>query len=125
MKTKILVFSLLLLAKFQDITAQSEEKRALIIEYLEKSKQLTQQHPDSSLQYVEMALRASSEMANDTLVAKSYLQKSRILIIKRDFAKADSILQLNLKKNFLAISEVRPGIIWEPLSTTNKTFKKH
>ncbi|MEW7278080.1 tetratricopeptide repeat protein [Aquimarina sp. 2201CG1-2-11] len=66
--------------------------------YLKRSKGLQQKKLDSSFFYVEKALAISKSIKNDTLIAKSYLQKSSLFILKKNFPKADSLLQLNLRQ---------------------------
>ncbi|MDY8136188.1 tetratricopeptide repeat protein [Aquimarina sp. 2201CG5-10] len=65
---------------------------------LKRSKELIQKNLDSSLYYSDSALQLSKRLANDTLIAKSYLQKSSALIYKKKFSDADSLLQNNLSK---------------------------
>ncbi len=64
--------------------------------YLKQSKILLQKKPDSSIYYVEKALEASKLIKVDTLIAKSRLQKSSLLLLKKEFPEADSLLQINL-----------------------------
>ncbi|WP_346883021.1 tetratricopeptide repeat protein [uncultured Algibacter sp.] len=63
-----------------------------------KSKVLLQKDVDSALVYIEKATKLSKLIVNDTLLAKSHLQKSSILIFKKEFSEADSLLQYNLTK---------------------------
>ena len=69
-----------------------------IEELLLKSKELTQKHIDSSFFYVNKAIKSSKLINNDTLLAKSQLQKSSLHILKKEFTKSDSLLQNNLSK---------------------------
>jgi len=98
MKIKI-VFLFLALYSFDQIEAQSGDGLIQEIEnHLIRSKELSQKNIDSSLYYSDKALELAKNMSNDTLLAKSNLQKSSILILKRKFSEADSLLQRNLSK---------------------------
>ncbi|WP_271784292.1 tetratricopeptide repeat protein [Aquimarina algiphila] len=98
MKVSFIVIIYALVLSLHGIHAQSEvEKTQKIEQHLLKSKALLQKDLDSSLFYVEKALKLSKLIANDTLLAKSRLQKSSVLIFKKGFSEADSLLQNNLK----------------------------
>ena len=98
MKIKIVVLFLALYS-FNQIEAQSDEGLVQEIEnHLSRSKELSQKNIDSSLYYSDQALELAKNIANDTLLAKSNLQKSSVLILKRKFSEADSLLQRNLAK---------------------------
>ncbi len=98
MKIKIVVLFLALYS-FNQIEAQSNEGLVQEIEnHLIRSKELSQKNIDSSLYYSDQALELAKNIANDTLLAKSNLQKSSVLILKRKFSEADSLLQRNLAK---------------------------
>lgn len=66
---------------------------------LNKSKGLTKTHIDSAFYYVDKAIKSSKSINNDTLLAKSHLQKSSLYILKKEFSKSDSLLQNILSKN--------------------------
>ena len=98
MKIKIVVLFLALYS-FNQIEAQSDEGLVQEIEsHLSRSKELSQKNIDSSLYYSDQALELAKYISNDTLLAKSNLQKSSVLILKRKFSEADSLLQRNLAK---------------------------
>ncbi|SHI46565.1 tetratricopeptide repeat-containing sensor histidine kinase [Aquimarina spongiae] len=98
MKIKIVVLFLALYS-FNQIEAQSDEGLVQEIEsHLSRSKELSQKNIDSSLYYSDQALELAKNISNDTLLAKSNLQKSSVLILKRKFSEADSLLQRNLAK---------------------------
>ena len=98
MKIKIVILFLALYS-FNQIEAQSDEGLVQEIEnHLSRSKELSQKNIDSSLYYSDQALELAKNISNDTLLAKSNLQKSSVLILKRKFSEADSLLQRNLAK---------------------------
>ena len=73
---------------FFGILAQSNTNHTKQIEFkLDKSKEFLHTNLDSSLYYSNSALQLSKLIKNDTLIAKSYLQKSSVLILKKDFLK--------------------------------------
>ncbi len=98
---------------FQGI-GQLKEKEQKVEQKLKKSKELLQKNIDSSLYYSDEALALSKSLANDTLLAKSNLQKSSVLILKRNFSEADSLLQDNLSKQLPKHIE---GQTWHNLGT--------
>ncbi|WP_103068097.1 tetratricopeptide repeat-containing sensor histidine kinase [Aquimarina sediminis] len=124
---KILYFFLCVLSCsiYSTIHAQSNTDKTLEIErMLKKSKELLQKNLDSSLFYSNKALLLSKSLANDTLLAKSYLQKSSALIFKKGFTEADSLLQNNLAKKLPKHIE---GQTWHNLATIQyykQDFKK-
>ncbi|WP_109301083.1 tetratricopeptide repeat protein [Aquimarina sp. AU474] len=111
----ILLVCLLLVGTYK-ISAQSNEEKAKEIEQnLIRSKELLQKNVDSSMFYSDKALQLSKSISNDTLVAKSYLQKSSVLIIKGGFEQADSLLQNNLQAKELPVHI--EGQTWHNLGT--------
>ncbi|MCK8519979.1 tetratricopeptide repeat protein [Aquimarina sp. D1M17] len=98
---------------FQGI-GQLKGKEQKVEQKLKKSKELLQKNIDSSLYYSDEALALSKSLANDTLLAKSNLQKSSVLILKRNFSEADSLLQDNLSKQLPKHIE---GQTWHNLGT--------
>ncbi|MEW7293048.1 tetratricopeptide repeat-containing sensor histidine kinase [Aquimarina sp. 2304DJ70-9] len=78
------------------------------------SKEFLHKNIDSSLFYIDKALLLSKSISNDTLLAKSHLQKSSILIFKKEFSKADSLLQNNLEK---VLPKHIEGQTWHNLGT--------
>ncbi|TPN88728.1 tetratricopeptide repeat-containing sensor histidine kinase [Aquimarina algicola] len=107
------------------IQAQTSFDKLKEIEYnIVKSKEFMYKNVDSSLFYIEKALSLSQSIQNDTLIAKSNLQKSSVLITKGGFLKADSILQKNLSK---ALPKHLEGQTWHNLGTIQyykQDFKK-
>ncbi len=89
----LLIFNLYTLGAQTEITKTQEIEQHLLL-----SKSLLQKDLDSSSFYVEKALELSKLIANDTLLVKSHLQKSSVLIFKKGFSEADSLLQYNLEK---------------------------
>ncbi|GGX04088.1 tetratricopeptide repeat-containing sensor histidine kinase [Aquimarina muelleri] len=97
MKTLFIIF--IVFSSF-GILAQSNTNNIKQIELkLAESKELFQKNLDSSLYYSNSALQLSTLIKNDTLIAKSHLQKSSVLILKKRFSEADSLLQNNLNKD--------------------------
>ncbi|TCI85070.1 tetratricopeptide repeat-containing sensor histidine kinase [Tenacibaculum sp. M341] len=81
----------------QKIKAQTENLQ-LIESYIKKSKELAPKAIDSSFYFSEKSIQLASQINNDTLLAKSLLQKSSLHILSNQLIKADSLLSLNLKK---------------------------
>ncbi|MDO7137960.1 tetratricopeptide repeat-containing sensor histidine kinase [Algibacter lectus] len=78
----------------QEQINEPQQVEALLL----KSKALAQTNIDSSYFYVVKAVEKSKLIKNDTLLAKSNLQQSSLLIFKKEFSKSDSLLQENLTK---------------------------
>jgi tetratricopeptide (TPR) repeat protein len=78
----------------QEQINEPQQVEALLL----KSKGLAQTNIDSSYFYVVKAVEKSKLIKNDTLLAKSNLQQSSLLIFKKEFSKSDSLLQENLTK---------------------------
>lgn len=94
------LFIIFIISSSFGILAQSNADNTKQIEHkLTVSKELFQKNLDSSLYYSNSALQLSKLMQNDTLIAKSHLQKSSVLIFKKKFSEADSLLQNNLTKD--------------------------
>ncbi len=115
----------ILIGNIFGIQAQSKiDKAAAIEQSLLRSKELLQKNIDSSLFYANKALLLSKSATNDTLIAKSHLQKSSALIYKKGFSEADSLLQNNLTKKLPKHIE---GQTWHNLGTIQyykQDFKK-
>ncbi|GAA4277476.1 tetratricopeptide repeat-containing sensor histidine kinase [Aquimarina mytili] len=95
--------------------AQSDTIKPKEVEqYLLLSKEFLHKNIDSSLFYINRALLLSKSISNDTLLAKSHLQKSSILIFKKKFSEADSLLQNNLKN---VLPKHIEGQTWQNLAT--------
>ncbi len=95
--------------------AQSEQDKIKEVEQdLHRSKEFLHKNIDSSLYYSDKALQVSRSITNDTLIAKSHLQKSSILMFKKGFEEADSLLQSNLTKTLPKHLE---GQTWHNLGT--------
>ncbi len=94
------VVSIILLVSIVSTSyAQSNtDKTDKIEQNLTRSKELMRRNIDSALFYASEALDQSKVVSIDTLVAKSHLQKSSVLIFKKGFVEADSLLQYNLTK---------------------------
>ncbi|KZS42564.1 hypothetical protein AWE51_03730 [Aquimarina aggregata] len=93
-----ILFSLLL-GNILTICAQSSSEKIDIIEQnLKSSKDFMQKNLDSSFFYANRAQLLSQKIDNDTLLAKANIQKSSVLIFKKGFNEADSLLQGNLTK---------------------------
>ncbi|GAA4274741.1 tetratricopeptide repeat protein [Aquimarina gracilis] len=91
------VLTIILSVVISTLNAQSNIEKAEQIEKdLQHSKELMRRNIDSSLFYANEALLQSRSIINDTLLAKSHLQKSSVLIFKKGFKEADSLLQHNL-----------------------------
>ncbi|MEL0652875.1 tetratricopeptide repeat protein [Algibacter sp. TI.3.09] len=78
----------------QEKISEPQQVEALLL----KSKGLAQTNIDSSYFYSAKAVEKSKLIKNDTLLAKSNLQQSSLLIFKKEFSKSDSLLQENLTK---------------------------
>ncbi|WP_405292456.1 tetratricopeptide repeat protein [Algibacter sp. Ld11] len=78
----------------QEAINQPQQIEALLL----KSKVLAQTNIDSSYFYALQAVKDSKQIKNDSLIAKSHLQQSSLLIFKKEFSKSDSLLQQNLNK---------------------------
>ncbi len=99
MKIFQIILTTAFVVAFSTLNAQSTIEKAKEIEKdLQRSKELMQRNIDSALFYANEALIQSKSATNDTLLAKSHLQKSSVLIFKKGFAEADSLLQHNLTK---------------------------
>ncbi len=95
--------------------SQSNNGKVTEIEQsLLRSKEFMHKNLDSSMYYSNKALYLSKSIANDTLLAKSNLQKSSLLIFKKGFSEADSLLQNNLSKELPKHIE---GQTWHNLGT--------
>ncbi len=99
MKIFQIILTIAFAVVFSTLNAQSTIEKAKEIEKdLQRSKELMQRNIDSAMFYANEALIQSKSATNDTLLAKSHLQKSSVLIFKKGFDEADSILQYNLTK---------------------------
>ena len=78
----------------QEQINEPQQVEALLL----KSKGLAQTNIDSSYFYATKAAEKSKLINSDTLLAKSNLQQSSLLIFKKEFSKSDSLLQENLTK---------------------------
>ncbi len=98
-----------------NLNAQSDTDNSLEIEKsLSLSKTYLHKNIDSSLYYSDKALKLSKSINNDSLLAKSHLQKSSILIFKKGFSEADSLLQNNLTR---VLPNHIKGQTWHNLGT--------
>ncbi|WP_025742098.1 tetratricopeptide repeat-containing sensor histidine kinase [Aquimarina pacifica] len=97
------------------IQGQSNLDTPQIIEQnIQWSREYLQKDIDSALFFSNQAQKLSQSIKNDTLIAKSYLQKSSVLILKKQFAKADSLLRNNLNKTLPKHIE---GQTWHNIGT--------
>ncbi|WP_062057801.1 tetratricopeptide repeat-containing sensor histidine kinase [Aquimarina longa] len=107
------------------IHSQNDTNKVLEIQQnLKKSKELIHKNLDSSLFYSDKAIQLSKLIINDTLISKSNLQKSSVLIYKKKFSEADSLLQYNLTKKLPKHIE---GQTWHNIGTIQyykQNFKK-
>ncbi len=95
----IFLVSILIANSFIKIQAQSDKTDLKKIEQqLQRSKEFLQKNLDSAMFYANQAQVLSKNISNDTLLAKSNLQKSSVLLFKQGFNEADSLLQQNLTK---------------------------
>ena len=69
------------------VSAQENDQKIKIEQHLGTSKEYLQKNIDSALFYAEKALSMSKSVANDTLIAKSNLQKSSVLLLKKGLKK--------------------------------------
>ncbi len=99
MKLFYLIFISLGIGSIFTLHAQADKiKIAEIEKDLSLSKEFLNKDIDSSIYYCDKALLLSKSLTNDTLIAKSNLQQSNILIFKKSFEAADSLLLDNLKR---------------------------
>ncbi len=95
----IFLVGILIANSFIKIQAQSDKTDLKKIEQqLQRSKEFLQKNLDSAMFYANQAQVLSKNISNDTLLAKSNLQKSSVLLFKQGFNEADSLLQQNLTK---------------------------
>ncbi len=110
---------------FFEIQGQSQADVIKDIQYnIQRSKEYMQKDIDSALFFSNTAQQLAENIKNDTLVATSYLQKSSVHILKKQFAEADSLLHSNLNKKLPAHIE---GQTWHNLGTISyyqQDFKK-
>lgn len=94
-----IITSILLLQTIYSVYGQSEVNDIKTVELkIKSSKEFLQKNADSALFIINQAQVLAKQLDNDTLLIKSRLQKSHILIFKQEFIKADSLLTLNLSK---------------------------
>lgn len=92
-----IITSILLLQTIYSVYGQSEVNDIKTVELkIKSSKEFLQKNADSALFIINEAQVLAKQLDNDTLLIKSRLQKSHILIFKQKFIEADSLLRLNL-----------------------------
>jgi len=107
------LFHILFISTLFGIQGQTSiDKINEIEKYLSFSQEFSQTDTDSLLLYSNKALRLSKAIENDTLIAKSHLQRSNFLLLKKEFKEADSLLQDNLKRE---IPKHLEGQTWHAL----------
>ncbi len=96
-KQHILFSAILITGCFFKINAQSDLKKLNKTEdFIKKSNEYVHKNIDSALYFADQAQILAKELDNDTLLAKSNLQKSSALMFKKKLNEADSLLNQNL-----------------------------
>lgn len=98
MRIRFVFILVILFWNYQGILAQSNDIEK-VEQHLLDSKKFLQKNLDSALYFAQEALHISKHISNDSLIRKSFLYKSSALIWQNNFKEADSIIQVNLKKN--------------------------
>ncbi len=112
--TIVIVIGICISSSYRAFAQSTSNDTKEIEQDLLLSKEFLHKNIDSSLLYIDKALLLSKLISNDTLLAKSHLQKSSILIFKKKFSEADSLLHNNLKKELPNHIE---GQTWHNLGT--------